>query len=247
MTDGFFSFGEALLRSFKKHHGEDLTFFLTTRNLREQQIDKLHSLYSNLIVSNEHIDMKALAERTKVPVAKLEFQKQQVEKSFVKPQSVMWKQYISVEDRYRNSLQDAFNICGDCFLHLDVDSFINASLDPIFKIIEDNDVSLVFRPGQPERFRIFGCVMGFKFGLEADKFLTTWRKHIDSIPLQKKPKGYGQISCWRAYKELAKSEIEWGIIPKKYIGATFNKSVLIRQGNDGRKKSAVAKQFLERA
>ena len=246
MTDGFFNFGEALLKSFKEHHGEDMTFLLTTRDLDDRQIDRLYSLYKNLIVSNEQIDMEAVAKKAKTTVADLEFQKKQVEQSFVRARSVRWKQYISVEDRYRNSLQDALAICGDCFLHLDIDSFINAPLDPIFDIVESNDVSLVFRYGQPERFRIFGCVMGFKFGLEADRFLTVWRKHIDRFPLHRKPKGYGQTSCFRAYKELSGSRIKWGVIPKQYIGATFKPSILIRQGNDGRKKSAVAKQFLER-
>ena len=246
LTDGFFDFGQALLLSFKQHHGEEIPFFLTTRNLSEKQIDHLHFLYGNLIVSNEQIDMQALSERAGRSVEELKKLKWQVEKVFVKPKSIVWKQFVSVEDRYRDSLQDAFNIAGDCFLHLDVDSFIHQSLDPLFRIIEQNDVSLVFRPTKAVQFKIFGCVMGFKVNTQADKFLETWRKYIDAIPLAKKPRGYGQTSCWKTYAELRDSDIQWGRIPKSFIQTGFRSNVLIVQGNNGYRKHKVAANFLRR-
>ena len=164
LTDGFFDFGKALLLSFKKHHGESILFMLTTRDLSETQIDQLHDLYKNLIVYNDRIDMEALSEKTGISVSGLNKYKWQVEKVYVKRESIIWKQFISVEDRYRNSLQDAFNICGDSFIHMDVDSFINQPLDALFDIVQTNDVSLIFRLRQTLRMKVFGCLMGFKFG-----------------------------------------------------------------------------------
>lgn len=249
MTNGFFDFGMALLRSFKKHHGESMTFLLSTRDLKENQIDRLYSLYKNLIVSNKQIDMEALSKKTGCSVKHLKKYKWQVENIYVKPESVIWKQYISVEDRYRDSLEEAFNICGDHMIHLDVDSYINRPLSPLFKIVRNNDVSLIFRGG-PMRFKIFGCVMGFSFGTKADKFLETWRKKIDEVPLVQKPRGYGQTSCFIAYDTLSSplvnSGIKWGHIPKSFVSPQFNKKALIIQGNNGRRKAAVAKQFLEK-
>ena len=249
MTDGFFLFGKALLKSFKKYHGESMTFYLTTRNLNDREIDELHSIYKNLIVSNEWIDMIGLSEQTGIDIKDLLRYKQQVESVYVKPESVVWKQYISVEDRYRNSLRDAFNICGEAFIHLDVDSYINKRLDPLFKIVRAHDVSLIFRGG-PMRLKIFGCLMGFKFGTKADLFLETWRKKIDDVPLLKKPRGYGQTSCYIAYDTLAsplrKEDIKWGRIPNSFVSPQFNKSALIIQGNNGRRKNRVAKDFLEK-
>jgi hypothetical protein len=249
MTDGFFDFGKALLMSFKRHHGESMTFLLTTRDLNDSQIDELHSLYKNLIVSNEQIDMEALSRETGRTIKELKKAKWQVENVYVKPESIIWKQYISVEDRYRDSLQDAFSICGEGFIHLDVDSYINRRLDPLFKIVRSNDVSLIFRGG-PMRLKIFGCLMGFKFGPKADLFLETWRKKIDAVPLQKKPRGYGQTSCFIAYDTLAsplrKEGIKWGRIPKSFVSPTFNKDALIIQGNNGKRKARVAKDFLEK-
>ncbi len=250
MTDGFFDFGKALLKSFKKHHGETMTFLLTTRDLNDSQIDELHSLYKNLIVSNDQIDMEALSRETGRTVKELERYKWQVENIHVKQESVIWKQYISVEDRYRNSLQDAFSICGDAFVHMDVDSYINKRLDPLFKIVRSNDVSLIFRLNQPMRLKIFGCLMGFRFGPKADLFLETWRKRIDAVPLNKKPRGFGQTSCFIAYNTLSsplrKEDIKWGRIPKSFVSPTFSSNALIIQGNTGRRKSAMAQQFLER-
>jgi hypothetical protein len=246
MTDGFFDFGKILLQSFKKHHGEDITFFLSTRDLSEQQIDELYSLYRNLIVSNEQIDMEKLSKETGISTRLLKKYKWQVESRFVKPKSVIWKQFISVEDRYRNSLQEAFNICGDHVIHMDVDSYINRPLHPLFKLVENNDVSLIFRLNAPLRMKVFGCLMGFKFGPEADTFLETWRKHIDAKPLIKKPRGYGQTSCFLAYDELKKSNINWGRIPRGYVQPVFHRGALIVQGNNGRNKRTVARMWKEK-
>jgi hypothetical protein len=243
MTDGFFDFGKILLQSFKKHHGEDLTFFFTTRDLSEQQLDELHSLYKNLIVSNEKINIRKLSKKTGISVKDLRKYKWQVENRFVKPESVIWKQFISVEDRYRNSLQEAFNICGDHVIHMDVDSYINRSLNPLFKIVENNDVSLIFRLKAPFRMKMFGCLMGFKFGEKAQTFLETWRKHIDAKPLIRKPRGYGQTSCFLAYDELKKSDINWGRIPRGFVQPVFHRDALIVQGNNGLNKNTVARQW----
>ena len=247
MTDGFFDFGKALLLSFKHFHGESMPFLFTTRDISEQQIDELYSLYDNLIVHNDKIDMKALGERTGISMESLKRRKWQVEKVYVKKESIIWKQFISVEDRYRESLQDAFNICGDAFIHMDVDSLIINPLDPLFRLVEMNDVSLVFRPNQALRFKIFGCLMGFKFGSNAYDFLHAWRRHIDAVPLVKKPRGYGQTSCWMAYRELQDSAIKWGKIPGRFVHPRRNARALILQGNNGRRKRTVAKQFLELA
>ena len=246
LTDGFFDFGKALLLSFKKYHGESILFMLTTRDLSETQIDQLYDLYKNLIVHNDRIDMEALSEQTGIGVKDLNKYKWQVEKVYVKRESIIWKQFISVEDRYRNSLQDAFNICGDHFIHMDVDSFINQPLDPLFDIVQSSDVSLIFRLNQTPRMKIFGCLMGFKFGLEAQTFLDTWRKHIDAVPLVKKPRGYGQTSCFLAYDELAHSDIRWGRIPNRFVHPRFNETALIVQGNNGRRKQRVARDFIGR-
>lgn len=244
MTDGFFDFGKALLLSFKRFHGESIPFLLTTRDLKEDQIDELYSLYDNLIVHNDQIDMEALSKRTNKPVKALKRYKWQVENVFVKRESVIWKQFISVEDRYKNSLQDAFNICGDVFIHMDVDSLIINPLDSLFRLVEHNDVSLVFRPNHALRFKIFGCLMGFKFGSNAYDFLKVWEKHIDAVPLIKKPRGYGQTSCWKAYSELKDSAIKWGRIPRRFVHPKPNARALILQGNNGQNKRTVAKRFM---
>ncbi len=247
MTNGFFNFGKALLLSFKHFHGESMPFLFTTRDLSEEQIDELYSLYDNLIVHNDQIDMEALSEKTGIGVKRLRKLKWQVENIYVKRESTVWKQFISVEDRYRNSLQDAFNICGNAFIHMDADSLIINPLDSLFRLVEHNDVSLIFRPNHALRFKIFGCLMGFKFGSNAYDFLKVWEKHIDAVPLVKKPRGYGQTSCWKAYCELEDSAIKWGKIPGRFVHPRQNDRALILQGNNGRRKRVVAKQFLERA
>ena len=190
--------------------------------------------------------MEKISKETSISTRLLKKYKWQVESRFVRSKSIIRKQFISVEDRYRNSLQEAFNICGDHVIHMDVDSFINQPLDPLFDIVQSSDVSLIFRLNQTLRMKIFGCLMGFKFGLEAQTFLDTWRKHIDAVPLVKKPRGYGQTSCFLAYDELAHSDIRWGRIPNRFVHPRFNETALIVQGNNGRRKQRVATDFIGR-
>lgn len=244
LTDGFFTFGKAFLLSFKQHHGESMPVFLTTRDLSEEQIDELYSIYDNLIVSNEKIDMERLSDRTGIGIKRLRKLKWQVENIHVKRESVIWKQFISVEDRYRNSLDDAFSIAGDYLIHMDADSYIKKPLDPLFELVKNNDVSAIFKLGQKKiRLRIFACLLGFKVGQGAQTFLETWRKHIDAIPLIKKPQGYGQTSFYNAYRELEKSGIKWGRIPRPFVQPGFKSNAFIIQGNNGRRKDRVAKEF----
>ena len=159
--------------------------------------------------------------------------------------NVVWKQYISVEDRYRNSIVEAMKYSqGEEFMmHIDSDSYIRKSLDPLFNLIMKNDVTLIFRLDRPKLNRkIFGTLSGYKLGTKADLFMKTWIKHIDAIPLRKKPIGYGQTSCYLAYENLENS-LKWGRIPKFWVKSDLNKRSLIWSGNHSRGKTKTARIF----
>ena len=85
--------------------------------------------------------------------------------------------------------------------------------------------------------------MGFKLGEKSDLFMQTWIKYIDKKPLNKKPIGYGQTSCYLAYSELENSNIKWGNILKKWVKADLNENSIIWSGNHTRGKTKTAKIF----
>jgi hypothetical protein len=244
LTDGFFSFGKSLLLSFKRHHGEEIPFLLSTRNLSKAQIDELHRCYKRLFIFNAEIDMVWLSKETGIDIKTLLKYKWQVENIYVKPESTIWKQFISVEDRYKNAVYEAYNMAPNFLIHMDVDSLINRPLDPLFDIVKDHDVSAIFRLGHHlDRMKVFGCLMGFRVGQPAYTFLETWRKNIDAISLVRKPRGYGQTSFYHTYQELKGSGISWGRIPRSFVQPGAASNALILQGNNGKSKSAASKDF----
>ena len=245
-TDGFYEFGKIFINSFKKFHGEEMPLIATTRNLTEQQIKELQAMYDNIQVLNQKINIKMVMKKTGLSREILEKYKHQIEYDHIRGKNVVWKQYISVEDRYRNSIVEAIqhNPGENFMMHIDADSYIRKPLTPIFDLIKENDVTLIFRLDRPKMNRkIFGSLSGYRLNKKTNKFLRAWRKHIDAIPLKKKPVGYGQTSCYYAYRDLKDSNIKWGIIPKSWVKSDLNKNSLIWSGNHSRGKTRTVNIF----
>lgn len=245
-TDGFYEFGKIFIQSFKNLHGERFPMIATTRNLKPKQIQEIKKLYRNIIVLNKKIPMIIVSERAGVDIKTLKKYKHEIEYDRLNRQgNVIWKQYISVEDRYRNSILEAMKYSKDekFMMHIDADSYIKKRLDPIFNIILKNDVTLIFRLDKKLRKKIYGCLSGFKLGDKADLFMKTWIKYIDKIPLREKPIGYGQIACYYAYCDLKISDIKWGSIPRNWVSTKPNKNLLVWEGSHPRGKTRTTRLF----
>lgn len=246
-TDGFLGFGKVFIKSFKKFHGEEMPMIVSTRNLNPKQIKEIENMYKNITVLNERIPMKKISRLTRKDIPTLKRYKHEIEYEHINGKgNVVWKQYISVEDRYRNSIVEAMKYCGDekYMMHIDSDSYVRKSLDPIFNVIMENDVTLIFRLDRPKMNRkIFGSLSGYKLGAKANLFMKAWIEHIDALPLSKKPIGYGQTSCYYAYRDLKNSDIKWGTIPKMWVKSNLNPKSLIWSGNHSRGKTKTVKIF----
>jgi len=241
-TDGFYRFGKIFIESFKSIHGEENPIIATTRNLNDKQILRLERIYKNIIVLNQKIDMKWLSERSGYSVNQLLKFKHDVEFHKITDghSNVIWKQYISVEDRYRNSILEAYdyNHGEKYMMHIDADSYIRKPLDPLFEVIKNNDVSLILRLDRPKDMKkVFGTLSGYTINKRSKGFLHLWKEHIDSIPLRNKPQGFGQTSCYYAYRDLKNSNIKWGKINKEWVKSNLEDKLLIWSGNHGRGKT----------
>lgn len=244
-TDGYYQFGKIFIKSFKKLHGETNRLVVTTRDLSEIQITELKTIYSNIIILNKKINMKRISKLAKKDVKTLLKYKRDTELGRLSKKNIVWKQYISVEDRYRDSILEAIQYAeGEKFMmHIDADSYIEKNLEPIFDVIMKNDISLLFRLHKAQLNRkIFGCLSGYKLGEKTFEFLECWKKYIDKIPLYNKPVGYGQKTCYLAYKELQRN-IEWGHIPAKWVSKKLKAETLIWVGNQGKGKQKTIKIF----
>lgn len=247
-TDGFYRFGEIFIESFKKIYGEEMPIIATTRNLTDKQMIVLDRIYKNLIIMNEKIDMVSLSKRSGYTIEQLLKFKNDVEDYKISPgnSNIIWKQYISVEDRYRNSLLQAFdyNHGEKYMMHIDSDSYVRKNLDKLFNVIKNNDVSLIFKLERPKDIRkIFGTLSGYSINDKSRKFLLKWREYIDKIHLRNKPQGYGQASCYYAYRDLKESDIKWGKINREWVDSNLKDNLLIWSGNHGRGKNKTYEIF----
>ena len=136
LTNGFFPWAEIFIKSFKFYHGNDYKIFLSTRGLTNEQVDNLLSLYSNLYISNKTLNIKKIANKAKMNINDILKLKNHIETNVVTKKSFIWKQAISVEDRYRNSILEAMNFYPDedYLVHFDIDMYFRKHLKKLFKM-----------------------------------------------------------------------------------------------------------------
>lgn len=234
LTDGFVYWTKLLLQSFKRYHGIEIPFVLSTRNLSKKQINELKKIYKNVYIHNQELNFNDMSRRTGKTIKELKQYKYNVEYLNSKTKGfTLWKQLISVEDRYRNSIIEAMNLYKDqdYMIHIDSDMFIRSDLTDLFTLVRNNDVTINFRLKEKLHRKVFGNLIGFALNDKTQLFMEVWKRHIDKLDIKDKPKNYGQTSFYYTYKELEHSGIKWGNIPTYYVGRKNEKKSLIWSGN----------------
>ncbi len=235
LTNGMLDWGKLFLESFKYHHGEEYKIVMDTRDLNDKQIKQLKKIYGNLQVKNKKLDYNKIAKRAKETKDNILRYKKKVENDKIKKENKVWKLYISIEDRYRNTIWEAMeeNQDEDFLIHIDIDMYIRQRLDSLFDIVRNHDISIRFRDKPHKEVnvnrKVLGNIIGFRVCQETFDFLRTWIHYIDDVPLHEKPKGYGQISFYYAY--LEHKHLNWGNIPS--IAKPKADNALIWSGNKG--------------
>ena len=214
------------------YHGSEHMIYLCTRDLNEEQIIKLKSLYSNIIISNKEINFDLISKRANMSKEKILELKKHIETDAVTKNTFLWKQAISVEDRYRTSIVEAMDNYPneDYLIHFDMDMYFRKPLHDLFETIRNNDISIKFRLKSKISRKVMGGLIGFRICKETREFMNRWIYYIDKIPLYEKPLGYGQSSFYYAYKDLEK-EYKWGQVRSQYISPRFEEDDFIWSGN----------------
>lgn len=236
-TDGLYGWAEIFVKSFLFHHGDKYKIFFCSRDLSQKQISDLSSLTPNLYISNKPLDLNMISKRAKMPVSRILKLKDHIEKRAVTKKSVIWKQAISVEDRYRTSIIEAMNKfpSEDFLIHFDIDLYFRKRLDDLFKIVTNNDISIKFRLKSKLSRKVMGGLIGFRLCPKTKKFMKRWIYHIDNIPLYEKPIGYGQTSFYYTYLDF-ENKMKWGYIPSRFLSPRFDETDVIWSSNNKRGK-----------
>jgi len=245
LTKGMLPWAKPYLKSLNYYHS-GIKVILSTRDLDDKDIDLLHSYHGNLDIRNEPFNLDGLCLTSGKSISDIERYKYEIENKIVNEENKIWKQFVSVEDRYRTSIIEVFEECinlGGVLLHTDIDIFFKRPIHELIEFTSLHDISIKFRLNHnKEKRKVQGGVIGFKLKNEVLTFLYRWFYHIDKIPLIDKPIGYGQTSFYYAYKDM-KQYYKWGDIPEKFISPRFDDDVIISAGNSKYGKEFILKYY----
>lgn len=205
LTSGMFELAKVFLDSLAFANGNHFRVILSTRDLVPEQIAELHNHYSDLSVENEQLDYVYLANRANCSYATLMKYKEEVEGRYVTKENKVWKLMIAAEDRPRSlyKLLERGEGWRYPILHFDIDTLFRKDITPLVDLGIAHDCCLLLRPNiNPVKARITISTMTWKRNDRTLKFFERWMHHLDIMPPPQRPIGYGQTSCWYAFKDV---------------------------------------------
>jgi len=244
-TDGYFGWGKLFVESFIHFNDMNRNFLiLSTRNLKQDRIDELQSLHEKIIIRNKNLKYGEMAKRVGVDKQTLIHWKHTVEKEKVNKECKAWKLMIAAEDRLKEIFRVLRKHRPNRLLHVDVDTYVRGDVTPIFDVIDKNVFTTRWRIDKQikrdgfvkyENRATLISVQGYR-GLEAMEFLKNWIDIIDEVPPAKRPTGFGQTACYRAYLKLKdKNNFSFGDIGPEFLAPQGFNNAILWGGNKGEK------------
>jgi hypothetical protein len=245
-TEGYFEWAKLFVQSLAKSNGYGLRLFLSTRNLDDKRIDKLHDLYHDVIVMNEDLDYDQMAKRAKVDKKTLLKYKNRVESVKVDKESKVWKLMIAAEDRLKE-IKQLLDMYQEPMLHVDIDTYVKKDITPIVETVKANDFTTRWRIEKQikregyvryENRATLISVQGYNGSENSRKFLDRWIYHLCKVPAHKRETGFGQTSCYYAYLDL-KDEVKFGDVPPSFLSPQGHGQGILWGANKGAKQDTL--------
>lgn len=219
-TDGFFDWAKFYLETLRYYNNLLYPVVFNTVGLTDGQQRELLSLYpSGLTILNERLNLSLFSQRANIPMERVAQYKKECECKFVDSTNRVWKLMTAGEDRVKalNNIMAQYHLHDFYVLHTDIDVYFRGSLSPLFREVSYCDIALRFRPKiNPIKARMSIGLMGLRMNTKTFGFMGEWVRQIEKVPAQHRQIGYGQISCWEAYKNTRHDKIIWGNLPKAY-------------------------------
>lgn len=209
-TSGMHELAKIFVESFSEFHANrQIPLVIEGVDLTDFQVSDLRSRYKYLHINQHYIPMEHWAKRCGVSLNTLEKWRYEVEHSYVTPANRAWKLLIAGDHRIktvRNMLEmiGAYGICpaGKILAHFDIDTIFRDNIEALSEYVLHHDAALKLRPQiQPIKARITIDLMVIKKTGASIQWLEDWTEIIDSVPPIERPIGFGQSSCWEAYKK----------------------------------------------
>jgi hypothetical protein len=195
-----------------------------------------------------------MAKRAGIKESVLMSYKKETETVKVNDNIVVWKLMIAAEDRLKE-IREILNECpdGELILHLDIDTYVRHSVEPIFDVIRENDFTTRWRMEKQikrhgyvirENKATLISVQGYNVNDKSKKFLDRWMEHLVKVAPSNRPKGFGQTTCYYAYKDFI-DELKWGNIGAPFLSPAGGSPNNILWGANKGSKSDTLKKYRE--
>lgn len=216
LTDGFVPMAEVFLQSLHKVMPDPPDVWLDTRDLTEEQINRLRQSYvtdtRRLHIVNQTIPWEQWAQRADVSVKTLRKYKQEIEGKYVRQNNRVWKLMTAGDNRVR-ALHDLLELkAHDYIAHFDIDTLFRRELR-LEGLMREANIWLKLREGHSTlKARITIDCLLLKSTPDVLRFFEHWREHIDRVPPPERPVGFGQLSCWYAFEEV-RADLQYAQLP----------------------------------
>lgn len=225
LTDGFFDMAKVFLESYVVA-GNKLPVIIDSRGLSRGQVEELGGYSSVARINNEPLDWEALELKTGLNLSDLRQYKRQIESTYITPNSRVWKLLFAGDDRVKAVRKllfqpETYQLYAPCqpigLAHFDADTLFRADITrELIKMLCSHDASLKLRPNiKPIKARITIDCMILKACDAVKNFMDTWISIIDSVHPTFRPVGFGQSSCWSAYR-MHHDHMSTATLPLKY-------------------------------
>lgn len=246
-TEGYFGWAKLFVRSLKKTNGDEIELILSSRNLPQPKVNELLKLHGNITIINSDLNYDKMAKRAKINKETLLKYKNEVETKKVDKNNKVWKLMIAAEDRLKEIYDVLENNKGEPLLHVDIDTYVKKDITPILETVMNNDFTTRWRIEKQikrdghvkyENRATLISVQGYNGSDNSVKFLKTWIDHLTNVPPHKRPAGFGQTACYRAYLDW-KDIMSFGDIPPEFLSPQGHGKGILWGANKGNKEDVL--------
>lgn len=236
LSNNYFDWSVLYLKSYKKIYGQNEKIWLNTFNLSKNQINKLYSLYDNLIINNTNIDIKKYADMLDISVKLFAELHEEVKNGKRGNLNRHIMNLFAVDLRIEKIYETIFkNTDEEYFLQTDIDLLFRKPF--LFETLEEYDIAIKLNPHRNREC----CKMNIGFiwmknNKKIHKLIKDWYYELKSVPWEKRNvKDYnkelwGQYSFYKAF-EKNKKNLKVYNISSNYLDNNFTNDSLIWSAN----------------
>lgn len=202
ITDTYLPWAELFLESLRISQNRIFDVRIDTYNVSENQKELLKNIYPGIQIYDQGHGFEEIAKLHGVNMSTVNQWRTEVAKGNTTDSNFPFKLFITVDKRFKglqNVVDSARQEGYQFVIHSDIDIYFRKTLVPMLEMMKHYDVGFYFRKEENlDRLKTLAAFMVFKTNAKSKSFLEQWIKEIDSVPIHKRWRGFGQSTQYYA-------------------------------------------------